>query len=348
MSDQTVRNQYFDLKAAKIQNFGDQLARKLCDDVVTKFLIEQKVNPAEMQPFLFIIGSWLNHEFFREKCNGALSFIMGAGAGYSHFPVRRTIVNGYPIEVSSQLRASLKDSHENGEIKFLLTRGPLTCTLLGLNESPPRFVDGGYLVRRLSEAHKYIRAEKRHRIGLMPHYTAAVNSPSLKKACQRLGWTYIDPRDGVDHCMREIAGCELFLTEALHGAIVADALRVKWIPFRTSDDIYRLKWLDFFASIEKKYDPMSIPVKWRFQVEKTRNPIRLIRAVSHSIWGRFLSLWHSNDRTLKSLIELTSSPIMMSSDEQIARIDADMEWALQKLALEYSKLSTLESTVDLS
>ena len=59
-----MKNQYFDLKAAKIQNFGDQLARKLCDDVVTKFLIAQKVNRAEVRPFLFIIGSWLSHEFF--------------------------------------------------------------------------------------------------------------------------------------------------------------------------------------------------------------------------------------------------------------------------------------------
>lgn len=340
MNDHPVVNQYFDLKAAKIQNFGDQLAQKLCDDVLTKFLIEQKVDRAELKPFLFIIGSWLSHEFFREKCTGTLSFIMGAGAGYSHFPVRKTMVNGYPIEVSSQLKATLKDSYGNGDVKFLLTRGPLTSALLGLNDSSTRFVDGGYLVRRLSAAKKYIRAEKRHQIGLMPHYSSAVNSPSLKKACQQLGWTYIDPRDGVDHCMREIAGCKLFLTEALHGAIVADALRVKWIPFKTSEDIYRLKWLDFFASIEKKYDPMLIPVKWRFYVEKTRNPIRLIKAVSHSMLGRFLSIWHSDDRTLKCLIELTSSPIMMSSEEQISRIDADMELALHELALEYSNLST--------
>ena len=47
-----------------------------------------------------------------------------------------------------------------------------------------------------------------------------------------------------------IAGCRVLLSEALHGAIVADALRVPWIALRPLVPIHRAKWQDWAATLD--------------------------------------------------------------------------------------------------
>ena len=55
--------------------------------------------------------------------------------------------------------------------------------------------------------------------------------------------------------MTAIAQTEVLLAEAMHGAIVADALRVPWIPLCTSARILNFKWLDWCASLNLDYRP---------------------------------------------------------------------------------------------
>jgi len=44
----------------------------------------------------------------------------------------------------------------------------------------------------------------------------------------------------------------------MHGAIVADALRVPWLPVCCNDDILAFKWQDWLSTLKLPYEPSRI------------------------------------------------------------------------------------------
>jgi succinoglycan biosynthesis protein ExoV len=48
----------------------------------------------------------------------------------------------------------------------------------------------------------------------------------------------------------------------MHGAIVADALRIPWIPVCTREGINSFKWEDWCASVSLDYRPYHLPAIW--------------------------------------------------------------------------------------
>jgi succinoglycan biosynthesis protein ExoV len=65
-----------------------------------------------------------------------------------------------------------------------------------------------------------------------------------------LGFHHIDVRWDVERVMAEMSRCEVLICEAMHGAIVADALRIPWIPVSCYDDISEFKWRDWLSTVE--------------------------------------------------------------------------------------------------
>src|SRR3569623_1144475 len=49
------------------------------------------------------------------------------------------------------------------------------------------------------------------------------------------------------------------MTEAIHGAIVADTLRVPWIPVACSPEVAPFKWIDWTQSLGLDYRPIRLP-----------------------------------------------------------------------------------------
>lgn len=183
--------------------------------------------------------------------------------------------------------------------EFHCVRGPLTARALGL--SPDLAIaDPAILVRLLPPA----APGPVFRTSFMPHWCQA-QSGAWQKICAATGIQFIDPRWPPYNVLRAIAQSHLLISEALHGAIVADALRVPWVPVSSKHHILDFKWRDWCASIGEKYEPVTIPAIWRPQ-PGIRSTVANAIKMAH---GAFVltGLSHrarlSSDRTMERLTD---------------------------------------------
>jgi succinoglycan biosynthesis protein ExoV len=131
----------------------------------------------------------------------------------------------------------------DGRWKFFCVRGPLTAARLNLDPGLA-VVDPAILVRRFSNR----PAGSKYPVSFMPHLQSMPHA-DWEALCARIGFHCIDPRAGVERILEELQKTELLLAEAMHGAIVADALRVPWIPVRMYSRFAEFKWQDWSQSI---------------------------------------------------------------------------------------------------
>jgi len=136
--------------------------------------------------------------------------------------------------------------------RFYCVRGPLTAKALNLPEDKA-ITDGALLVRRLYQE----PAKKRYRFAFMPHLDE-IAEVGWALACKELDIAFIDPRWRTEQVLAALMETEVLLAEAMHGAIVADALRVPWIPVVTSDRILPFKWEDWCQSMALEYKPVRL------------------------------------------------------------------------------------------
>jgi succinoglycan biosynthesis protein ExoV len=132
-------------------------------------------------------------------------------------------------------------------------RGPLTAAKLNLDRRLG-ICDPAILIRRTSIPQQ----KKTHRVAFMPHHRNMLQA-DWQALCRKAGIHCIDPGGGVDHVLAELGQTELLLAEAMHGAIVADALRVPWIPVRIYDQFNEFKWRDWTQSIQSPFRLATAP-----------------------------------------------------------------------------------------
>lgn len=119
-------------------------------------------------------------------------------------------------------------------------RGRLTAAALGL-DADLGVGDGAILVRSCVAR----PARKARRISFMPHWESAADGQWAEA-----GLHYIDPCDTVENVLTQIQESEVLVAEAMHGAIVADALRVPWIAVRPIQSPNRAKWRDWASALD--------------------------------------------------------------------------------------------------
>lgn len=137
--------------------------------------------------------------------------------------------------------------------KIYGVRGPLTAEGLGLLSNQV-LSDPALLVRRFFQA----SAWQGHSVGFMPHHRS-VPLVDWRNLCERNGLVFINPEAGVETVLRQITECRLVLAEAMHGAIIADAFRVPWIPIRAYSHINEFKWKDWCGSLGLPFHPIRLP-----------------------------------------------------------------------------------------
>lgn len=140
--------------------------------------------------------------------------------------------------------------------EIFCVRGPLTAKKYNLDSSLA-ITDGAALLSRMGT----IDQPKRYKKSFMPHYSTAQDG-DWRWVCDTLGINYIDPRGDALETIASIKATEILYAEAMHGAIVADALRVPWVPIKTSSEILDFKWMDWAGSLNLEVQFHKLPSIW--------------------------------------------------------------------------------------
>ena len=168
----------------------------------------------------------------RELPQTAVKHVFGSGFGYGEPPV-------------------------DPNWHYHCVRGPLTAARLGLAPSLA-ITDPAVLIRLLPLPAPI----KRHPVSFIPHWEMAA-SGDWQAVCRLAGIHYIDPRGTPEAVIADIAATDALITEALHGAIVADALRVPWTAVSSKHTILDFKWKDWCGSVGLTYAPVAVPTFWK-------------------------------------------------------------------------------------
>lgn len=136
--------------------------------------------------------------------------------------------------------------------RFYFVRGPLSARLLRL-DAQMAITDPAILL-----ADRRPRVERDGGVSFMPHWESSL-SPLWRMACEAANIRYIDPLAPVPEICDQLARSSLVIAEAMHGAIVADAFRVPWIPASTSSRFNRFKWQDWALSLGLSPEVHALP-----------------------------------------------------------------------------------------
>lgn len=233
-------------------------------------------------------------------------------------------VDGARIVFGSGVRGLRRPAAlDDWDVRFV--RGPISARVTGA----PFVADPAYAVRLLP---KYEHAAAGSGpIGLMPHFGSLRAAP-WQRIAERAGMQYIDPTGDVFEVLDAIARCSAIVAEAMHGAILADALRVPWARLaaaawrRESVHVHGLKWLDWAMALD--VDP-RVEIFVELPVEGGSLAGRAIREPMRS---------RETKRLQRALAELPRDRFQLSSDATVdgvlasLRQQADLvrEWATTK------------------
>jgi succinoglycan biosynthesis protein ExoV len=136
----------------------------------------------------------------------------------------------------------------------------LTATLVGQPQAA--ITDSAALLAGLPEL--VPQAPKRDAVLFMPHHRTLVNS-RWQRAAEEAGMVFVDPQWSPDRILACYGRARLVVTEAMHGAIVADTLRIPWIPVMISPEVSIFKWRDWASSLDLVYKPVALPPTARLE-----------------------------------------------------------------------------------
>lgn len=143
-------------------------------------------------------------------------------------------------------------------------RGPLTAELIGMPEKA--VTDGAILLANAPELLPV--SSSKTDVVFIPHHRTIRASPWAQIA-RRAGMTFVSPQQPVDKVLKALSKAKLVVTEAMHGAIVADTMRIPWLPVVISPAVDEFKWRDWCRSMEVPFEPVYVPAghpddQWRY------------------------------------------------------------------------------------
>jgi succinoglycan biosynthesis protein ExoV len=139
---------------------------------------------------------------------------------------------------------------------YVFVRGPKTAEYLEL-PADRAITDPAILVADLLPK----RPTRTAMISYMPHHHSTGHA-NWAEVCKRAGMTYLDPAADIHDTILQISRSKFVIAEAMHAAIVADALRIPWVPVSAYSHILEFKWQDWCESLGLSYQPLELPELW--------------------------------------------------------------------------------------
>ncbi len=282
-------------------NFGDELNTWLWPQLLPGFFDD---DPSVL---FFGIGSILG-----SQCNAAAKKIV-FGAGYV------TAYSDYVPDVHGP----------NWKVFFV--RGPRTARVLGLPDSLG-IGDAAILLRAL---HGQLQRKPGY-VGFMPHWESLPRG-NWSRACALAGIRLIDPTAPVESVLTDILGCEVLIAEAMHGAIVADTLRVPWIPVLPLDHAHRDKWFDWAEALRLNFKQHRL---W------PSSPAEVAFATRYHPWlasvGAGLSKWPASRLSQPLLVYAAVERLaVLAQEEPCLSADPLLESACEQMLAKLRQLKAL-------
>ena len=221
------------------------------------------------------LNPWLWPKLFDDKnLVDENAYLLGIGSilhpqnqKLAKITTNKKIIFGTGVRPSNNYQNLIMD--ETWDIRFL--RGPYSSRALGNGHE--YISDAAYAIRHLNGFPNIKNVEKKYDISIMPYFHS-MDYFDWDEIAKNLGYNLISPfsEKGVEHTLKEIAASQVVISEAMHGAIIADILRVPWrrfvltTPYTEGERVSEFKWNDWLNSINiVKHDLDYIPF-----YEKTR------------------------------------------------------------------------------
>lgn len=201
-------------------NFGDDL---------NPILFEALCNDREFKSEFSNLSFYAIGSIITEKIKKDSVVVFGTGLRYPYYKI----------------------DYSKWDIFFL--RGPLSSSFIGKQEY---ISDAAYCLKTL-RPDLFKSKKKEYKISIIPYFKTYDLFP-WKHIGNILGVNIINPSDSVYNIINEIAKSERIIAGAMHGAIIADILRVPWLRLRlfavNAESYFEsdFKWIDWLLSINKK------------------------------------------------------------------------------------------------
>lgn len=142
----------------------------------------------------------------------------------------------------------------------LFVRGPKTQAALAGQREVNFITDPAILVGEY-----YKQVDSPSEIGLIPYFRS--NQKLWENIAHKLGYKLISPCSSVEEFSQAISECKFVVTEAMHGAIFADSIRVPWYSFSSltrhyEQDTHLFKWKDWCLSMNLTFNELELPMIW--------------------------------------------------------------------------------------
>lgn len=230
---------------------------------------------------------------------GRRKIVFGTGAGYWDAPVLDSSWTVYFV------------------------RGPVTARMLRLPEHCA-ITDGAYCLSFVEQP----SPPAGNSVVFMPHHKSE-DDVDWRGFCSELGWVYASPTLQVEPALQLLKSARLVVTEAMHGAIVADIYRVPWVPIRYGFRSLDTKWDDWCSSVSMRYRPIDLPplldarLSGRETIERMGKKLLGQLGVGKPAWRAtpvFRSGRKARERTLELLRRVPSSgESFLSPDSALER-----------------------------